>query len=396
MNNSAYENHDKQSSPMDRRDVSELVVLTPSVASGLHMRSVHELAHSLGDAEVNAARVELAKMTLDERRAWLQAKWTTKLGDIEPNRHPEAAVRWTKKVQVARAEAITLTVEPGIVVPLILLRPSSLPGIRPGVVVAIAQGGKELFLSQRGAEIEALLKSGVAVCLPDVRGTGESSPQQKFDRDGDAIREHIAGAEIMLGDTLLGKRLKDLRSVLAYLENRQDLDSRRIGLWGDSFSPANPARLPIEEQFEWQVGPEIARQSEPLGGLLALLGALYEDHVRTIAVNNGLASYLSVLDDNFAYVPSDVIVPAVLEGGDIADLSACLAPRPMLLNNLVDGRNRLLEDAFLHDQLAVVYDAYRGSSPRTLSIQTGDPSPKLVEWFVNNLRSSSNRMSRPL
>ena len=39
---------------------------------------------------------------------------------------------------------------------------------------------------------------------------------------------------LMIGETLLGERLRDLRTVLAYLENRPDVAPRQIGLWGDS------------------------------------------------------------------------------------------------------------------------------------------------------------------
>jgi dienelactone hydrolase len=386
MNNSLYENHDARSSVIDRNPVSELTVLTPSVTSELRMRSAHEIAHEQGEAAVNAARAKLGKMTLDERRRSLQTQWAGKLGDIEPNHHAEAIVRWTKDVQAARAEAITLTVEPGILVPLLLLRPSTRAVSQPGVVVGLADGGKESFLTERSSQIDALLKAGVAVCLPDVRGTGETTPYQKFDLDGDAILEHIAGTEVMLGDTVLGKRLKDFRSVLAYLESRQDLDSHRIGLWAESFAPPNPPRLLIDEQLQWQVGPDVEQQAQPLGGLLALLGALYEDDVRTIAVDGGLASYLSVLDDNFAYVPADAMVPGILEVGDIADLAAALAPRPVLLCGLVDGRDRLMPSAVLRSELAEVYQAYRTTTPGTLAIQSERPGPSLAQWFVSNLQ----------
>ena len=50
-------------------------------------------------------------------------------------------------------------------------------------------------------------------------------------------------------------------------------------------------------------------QAEPLGGLLALLGGLFEDDVRAVAVRGGLVSYASLLDSPFFYVPHDAVVP---------------------------------------------------------------------------------------
>ena len=370
---------------VDGRPVSELAVLTPAVASELHMRSLHELAHEEGQHQLAVTRSELDKLTPQERRQWLKTRWANKLGDIEPNRHPEVVVQWSKQIPNAQVEGITLTVEPGIVVPMLLLRPPRPAGDKAPVVVAVADGGKDLFVAERSQEIEAMLKGGTAVCLPDVRGTGETSPDPTMDPDGDEIREHLAASELMLGDTLLGKRLKDLRTVIAYLEGRQDMDAHRIGLWGDSFAPANPARLLIDEQVQWQVGPEIEQQAEPLGGLLAILGALYQDGVRTIAVHGGLASYLSVCDDYFTYVPADVIVPGILEVGDIADLAAALVPRSLLLAGLVDGRDHLLQDAEVHQQFSTVERSYRSASTSKLDIRSVGDRANLADWFRTSL-----------
>ena len=226
------------------------------------------------------------------------------------------------------------------------------------MIVGLSEGGKEELLARRQTEIESLLNAGIAVCLPDVRGTGETAPDYRRDPQSGQIT--LAATELMLGNTLLGARLKDARSVIAYLSARPDVN--RIALWGDSSAPANPERFLLDEFPQWQMGPQIQHQAEPLGGLLALLGALYEDGVKAVAVRRGLAAYLSVLDDAFAYVPGDIIVPGILEAGDIADIAAALAPRPLLLEALVDGRNRVLSEAALRSQLGPVYASYRSST----------------------------------
>jgi len=189
--------------------------------------------------------------------------------------------------------------------------------------------------------------------------------------------------ELMLGNSLLGDRLKDLRGVLGYLASRPDLDSQRMGLWGDSFSPANPARLALDEMPQWQVGPDIQHQAEPLGGLLAILGAVYEDDVRAVAARGTLSSYSSILDDGFAYVPADVIAPRLLEAGDVADLAGAVSPRPLLLEGTVDARGRPVAGSALESQLKPLYDAYRQASSNLVvrDSRTAD----LAEWFVLHL-----------
>jgi hypothetical protein len=320
----------------------------------------------------------LAKLAPAEQRHWLAAHWGEKLGNIEPSLHPQATVEWTKDVSGARAEAIALVGEPGITIPMILLHPvPSAP--RTSIVVAVADGGKDLFLARRSEEIEALLKGGVAVCLIDVRGTGEIGPASE------------ANNALALGQTVLGEQLRDLRTVLAYLEGRGDASPHRVGLWGDSFTPPNPDRLYLDETPLWRIGPQIEQEAEPLGGLLALLGCLYDDNVQTAAVQGGLVSYLSILDDSFAYVPQDVIVPGILEAGDVAEVASALAPHPLLLQGLVDGRDRLVPARDIENQMAPVYAAYRSAGPGALSIRPGDNASKISNWFLDHLSNTPHR-----
>jgi cephalosporin-C deacetylase-like acetyl esterase len=359
------------SEPDDRRPEAELSALNPVVAGQLNMRTVHDMAHEVGEKKIEAARSEIQKLGLQARRKWMETRWRSKLGDIEPNPSPQATVHWKKPIAGGEAEAISIEVEPGIIVPLLLLRPVKTQARLP-VVVAVSESGKDRLLQTHAGEVQELLQRGVAVCLPDVRGTGETAPDTRRGPNSQEIA--LAATELMLGDTLLGKRLKDLRTVLAYLGTRPDLDSQRVALWGDSSVPANPPRLLLDELPGWQAGPEIQRQAEPLGALLALLAGLYEDRVRAVAVRGGLASYLSVLEDSFAYVPLDVIIPGILESGDIADMAATLAPRPILMEAMVDGRNRLVPEATLRTQL-----------PGTFLVRSKETDPSLVRWLAGHL-----------
>jgi dienelactone hydrolase len=377
--------------PDDRRPESELASLTPVIAQELKMLPLHELASKVALAKLNAARAERTKLDPRECRLELQRTLAAKLGDIEPNRNPEATNHWTKLSAGANIEGITLNIEPGIIVPLLLLRPMNMPNRPLPVVVAVSEGGKARFLAERSDDIEAFLKAGVAVCLPDVRGTGETTSEMH--RGLNSEEESAAATEFMLGNTLLGARLKDLRSVLSYLSSRSDLDSLKIGLWGDSFVPVNPPRFALDELIGWQIGPEIEYQAEPLGGILALLGGLYEDHVYAIATRRGLVSYSSILEDQFAYVPNDIIVPGILEVGDVSDIAGALAPRPLLMENFVDGRNRVVMDASLRGRLAPVFQSYR-ESPTHLRIRSEPGDPNLVRWLAQQLESPAEAALR--
>jgi hypothetical protein len=190
----------------------------------------------------------------------------------------------------------------------------------------------------------------------------------------------------MLGRTLVGLRLFDLRQVLTYLRSRPYLDRTRIGLWGDSFAPPNPAGSELKVPLDAEPFPH---QSEPLGGLLALLGALYEDNVRVVFVHGGLVGYESVLASPFCYLPHDCIVPGALTAGDLCDVAASLAPRPLMLDGLVDGLNRRVSP----DRVAEIFEptraAYRSlHAQSSLRLEDGaSAADAAAQWLSRRLRT---------
>lgn len=298
----------------DRRPAENLLCL----ASDLKPRLVHEL---LRERQTRAA---------PNRK-----DWAALLGDPAPSVDPKMTSSNSRNVGEVLVERIALEVEPGILVPLLLLLPPHAGEAKLPLVIGLAQGGKQEFLKRRAAEVAALLKGGAAVCLPDLRGTGETRAGDGRGRGSECTS--VASSEFMLGRTLVGLRVRDLRSVMRHLRARADLDSKRVVLWGDSLTPPNPPDRRFEIPLEVDGQPGLA---EPLGGLVAFFGALYEGDVRAVFVRGGLTGYRSILDSPFCYVPYDTILPGALTIGDLGDVAAMLAPRPVLLEELVDGWNR--------------------------------------------------------
>lgn len=340
-----------------RRPHADLLSIPPAASVALDRRGMHRIAQEMGQAYLRAARAKLEALAPAERAGQLRKELRAVLGDIEPAASARGEVLWRRSLRGAEVEALSLPVEDGIDVPLLVLRPAG--SRRVPAVVAVAQGGKARFLASRASDIEALLASGIAVCLPDVRGAGETSPGDAAGDNG-AV-ERLARMEFDLARSLLGSRLKDLRTVLAYLRTRPDLDGGRLALWGDSFAPSNPENLYLDE-IEFESGPQVQHRADPAGAHLALLGALYEPEVRAVAARGGLGGYLSVLDDAFNYVPMDAILLGVLKSGDLADIAGALAPRPVALDGLVNGRNISPGEAALKSALEPAFRAYAGAN----------------------------------
>jgi hypothetical protein len=187
----------------------------------------------------------------------------------------------------------------------------------------------------------------------------------------------------MLGETLVGAQLRDLRSVLAWLRTRDELDSARVAVWGDSLAPVNKSDTNFVVPRDDDAA--LPAQSEPLGGLLALLTGLYEDGVQAIYIRGGLAGFRSVLEGHVVLIPHDVIVPGVLTTGDLSDVAAVLAPRSLRLEGTVDGWNRRLGERQVRVAYQLAIDVYREhKAPTGISIQEETASP--ARWLLSELQ----------
>ena len=347
---------------------SELMCLTPAAAVEHQPEPVSSVVRDLAVKRLAASRSKREGLTADEHKKILREQLKEKLGDIEPSTSPVVKDLWNRQYSGFKMEAITIQTEPGITLPVFMLMPETGTS-RHSVVIALAQGGKENFLLSRPNEIASLLNAGVAVCLPDVRGMGELTGQQNRGPGGMSLSAN----ELVLGNTLTGARLKDTRTIIHWLAGRSDIDPNRIALWGDSFSEPNAPDFQFDQSPGQQTGPVTQRQAEPLGPFLAILAALYEDDVTAVGVNGGLVSFLSVLEDRFCHIPQDVIVPGILELTDLGEMVASIAPRPVLLQNLVSGVNKKVDTSSVEKEY--------GADTSLVLLGEKPGSPSLAVWL---------------
>jgi hypothetical protein len=334
---------------------------------------------AVGQERIEKARARLGGKSPAERRQLLRTDWGKLLGPVTPAQPPAVKAKSAddQPVAGARVERLILETEPGIVVPVVVLTPVKRTGKAP-VVIGLAQGGKAAFLKDRAGELHKLIQGGTAVVLPDLRGIGEthSGGGQGQSSTDTNLSTHVE----LFGETLLGERLRDLRSVLAYLRTREDIDAKRLGLWGDSLAPSNPPDTNYQIPYGVDGRP---RESEPLGGLLGLLGALFEDDVRAVYVAGGLVSYHSVLSHYAVLIPHGCSVPGALTAGDLCDLAGSLAPRPLRLEALVDHLNRPLTLAELTKAYGPAVQNY-AATPRALGL--ADSRSSAANWMLEQLK----------
>lgn len=314
----------------DRRPPSEMICLR----DGRQLKPLHELLFKLAQARRAAARSKLDGLPAAERLEKTAVAWRERLGNIEPYAAKlEAAgpIKWRGH----DGEKLALTGDGQVVVPAILLRAAERRDKQP-LVFVVGQQGKASVLASRPDVVQKLLTGGVDVCLVDVRGTGETAPGNGRGRTSSATS--LASSEMMLGQTLLGSQIRDVRTLVAALRATypEYVDSP-LAMWGTSASKPHVERSEVASPHGISAEPRVG---EPLGQLLALLTALYEPSVQTIAAEGGLAGYQSVLTSQFCHVPYDAVVSGAIALGDLDLVAACLGPRIVWQSDMVNGENR--------------------------------------------------------
>jgi cephalosporin-C deacetylase-like acetyl esterase len=309
-----------------RRPASELMCWTEEVKKELKPKKLHELLPQLAYKRGVARNEPLLGRQRADVFAWQQKEWAKQLGNVEPFANPKVTAGKTEDVPGGTLTRFVLEMEPGIVVPLLLLAPKDAKEKVP-VVVMVAQGGKASFLKEREVVLAAFLKAGVAVCLPDVRGTGETRAGASAERG--SARTSVSQTNLILGQTVLGSQLRDLRTVIRWLAARDELDGTKIGVWGDSFAKVNSgdvkAAVPLDAD-------NLPVPSEPGGAELASLAGMYE---KVAAVYRHGAINISLLKSAYLYCPHDALVPGMfVTGGRFVHAHAERS------GGWVDGHNR--------------------------------------------------------
>ena len=356
----------------------KLECLTRETRKVFSMRLAHEVTQKISQKHLTTARRTRASQEPHASAVQLQQELTEVLEPMTPFMSYRVQ---SKRQGFGQTKYVVLEVEENLFVRLQLLWPSGLGKTKPPMVIGFAQEGNLRLRRERRPLIRSLLGQGIVVCLTELRGIGDGRHGELY-RGRISPSAGVAATSLMLGESLLSSRVRDLRTVMAYLRNREDVDQNRIGLWGDSLAAPNGVESELAIPLDATPYPE---RGEPLGGVAALLAALYEPHIQAVYVHGGLMSYATLLYEPFVYQPADSIIRGMLRIADLPDMAAALAPRPLRMECLVDGCNRQAN----HKQVEATYHlaqaAYaREEKPDRLSIEVEKASvEKISKWFLS-------------
>jgi cephalosporin-C deacetylase-like acetyl esterase len=340
---------------------------TPEALEALDPQLLRKLLAKQAGEQAAQFRAKLASRPAVERRELVRSQWQRLLGsdDLKERAAMTGEIKHVPELNAIVEQNLLDEEEP---VPTLLLTPKQ-QGRFP-VVVVVAQQGKGALLKQRTDAIAQLLEEGIAVYLVDVRGTGETAVEDRG-RDRTSYACDLSASELMLGGTMLGPQLYDLRRALRCLRGHKRIDGKRVALWGESFASATPA----DENVVVPHGVDRPGVAEPLGGMLVLLAGLLEPDVKAIAVHRGLASYASALDGPCLYLPHDAIVPGAIAAGDVTLLAEQLEGIPLWTWEMTDAMNRQLSEPEMAKLLENVKEAQFATPTDT----------SLTKWFSKHL-----------
>lgn len=178
-------------------------------------------------------------------------------------------------------EKFTVEAEPNVLIPCVLI---SHAGKMPATITLAVHGGNKAACLKEAA-VQAILRAKGAVCLADLRHTGET----KWDFEEFTDDLHVARAAFWLGHTMIGQWVRDLFAVRTIL----------AGQWRE----ARVGLLAYEE-----------------AAVAALAAAALDKRFCHVRVERLLSSY--VITDSPLTQRFSIYLPGILQWGDISLLAA--------------------------------------------------------------------------
>ena len=113
-------------------------------------------------------------------------------------------------------------------------------------------------------------------------------------------------------------------------------------------------------------------------GSTLLHAAVFEDHIKRIALLDGLAAYKYIVMNREYEFDSSELIGGVLEAYDLPDIVALLAPRDVFIAGARDHNGEVVEKAEREKELSFARKCYRQESAANhlVSIQSGDEAER--------------------
>jgi len=270
--------------------------------------------------------------------------------DLSPTKEDEEPV-----AEGVIQERITYLVEPGKPVSATVCRPSRVLGRLPAILVLHAWNLDKAGLES--AKVE-LARSGYVVLTPRPRCSEER----------DLYNTLSAGEAAKSGITVMGMITFDNTRALDYLSSREDVDPERIACIGLCWS-----------------------------GIQCYILAAVDERVRAACPVCGICMHGALPTQNIflgGHACIATFIPGLLEVGQVQDIMALVAPRPLLIQNNVSNEwLPILGFRTAEQELTTVYRAlgfperFQARSSSGPEDMTPEFTRRIIEWLGRFLQS---------
>jgi dienelactone hydrolase len=174
---------------------------------------------------------------------------------------------------------------------------------------------------------KSLVAKGAAIVAAECRATGANRPPN--DAVHEAADHNSAEHSLWIGRPLLGQWVYDVRCLLDWLSAQPGYDPAALGVVG-------------------------------LGsmGVVALCAAAVDPRIKTVAA---VESPVTLITES-AYsptIPMALLAPGLFHAGDVPQLAALVAPRPLLIADGVNPQGRRRTEKQMQEAYAFTSDVYR-------------------------------------
>jgi len=236
------------------------------------------------------------------------------------------------------------------VIPVLLFKPEGREEF-PAVIFLHPQG--KAFGADAGGPIEQLMDLGYIVAAADPIGTGETAITSSR-----RTREVAAYTALLIGRSLVGIQAGDISRVVSFLQNRKDVKRGNIRAMG--YGELCPALLHA---------------------------ASFNESIGSVALIEPLLSYRSLVTNRFYEYDLVSVVASALKAYDLPDLAGCIAPRKLLMVNMLNHLKQPASDSLIAEELSVAKNAFLlKNCPESLLI-LNSPSESVpasfADWWLN-------------
>ncbi|MBN2315117.1 MAG: acetylxylan esterase [Sedimentisphaerales bacterium] len=222
---------------------------------------------------------------------------------------PRADARIPRLVEGLKLTPVIIKSEEGIELPSVWIESPNGPASGP-VIIYLNDAGK-MKLSEEIVILRTLLNKGFRIFAVDLRGMGETAPDQK-----EKFWDFLAGRP------LFGQRVGDVQAVLKYLSQKEGKNAK-ILVWAKGMS-----------------------------GVYSAFAATLDQGVTGMVLERPLLSFEEIVTSKVPTYKHEVIVPGIMKTFDLPDIYQALCPIDVVLINPLAG-NKLLVSKRKAD------DAYR-------------------------------------